>query len=353
MKKFIYIIVIIICLFSCSKKSKQTNTIAVKNIDTYDMLFVEMKFDELVMFPKGCKVIDSVLIVFEPKLNDGFLSFYSLNSKKLIKRFGVIGDGPCDFINPRFFQNYNFSDDEKSFLLGDTKYLYKLSLDSILLGYSNCENSIIKFIPFDAKGYNYVLHFSDSNLVVNVTGINQIEEFNQSITEKKSRKYYNKIRGLNISDFVYSTQVYDGYYASYNDKTIIAYKNFKQIDLIYSDGKIKNLRFPNFDSNVDKINKVNEKNVSFADNSLYFYSYVFTTSDYFFALCWNASRKEIKENKTHPEIHIFDWDGKLISILKPNIAISYFCVDMENSKIFAIGVTPDDEFGIYTCDMPL
>lgn len=345
MKKVIYFYFFFLIFFiSCSNKDTKKEILNLSDIKYKNIYSEEIIFDEMPMFPKGCSVVDSFLILFEPKLNDGFLSLYSLTSNKLIKRYGKIGNGPCEFITPRFFPNYQ--SDKKYLLVGDNKYLYNLNIDSILVGYNNCENSILNFIPAKLKGYNYILKFTDSIIIANITGESQLTFFDLKNDKSFSKNYFSKLNALgNISNFCYSTQVYDAYYSSYNGKIIIAYKYFKSIDIIAENGdKLKSIYFPNFDVNISKIKKINEMNVEIKD-ALYFYTFVYPTEKYFYCLCWNATPKEINENKAIPEIHIFNWDGNLKTVLKPDRPISYFCI--YNNVIYAIGMSSDFDLKIY------
>ena len=353
MKRIALYIFVFIGILSCTEKKSKKKLMKIEDIKTFNIKSTEIELNEMPMFPKGCRVIDSTLILFEPKLTDGFLSLYSLKSNTLIKRFGEIGNGPCDFINPRFFQNYQFKNDEKSFLIADSKYFYKLNIDSIITGYNNCKNSIIEYVPAEMKGYNYILNLSDTYITANVTGNSQVEQFNLLNKERKSMNYYPKLSGLDINDLAYSTQIYDAYYTSNNENIIIAYKHLKQIDILSLNGDyIKSIYFLDFDINLNKIRKIDDYNVKFEDNSLFFYSYIFTTDSYFYALCWNSTKNEIKENKAIPEIQIFNQRGEIINILKPDIAISYFCVDEKESKIYAIGMSSDEDLKVYTFNKP-
>ncbi|NLS45819.1 MAG: hypothetical protein GX969_08810 [Firmicutes bacterium] len=345
MKKIIYLPLFFLAFpISCSNKNAKKEILNVSDIKLKNIYSEEIIFDEMPMFPKGCSAVDSFLVLFEPKLNDGFLSLYSLTSNKLIKRYGKIGNGPCEFINPRFFSNYPLN--KKYLLIGDSKYLYRLNLDSILMGYNHCENSILNYIPAQLKGYNYILKSTDSIIIANVTGDSQLTFVDLKNNKSFSKNYFSKLKALdNINDFCYSTQVYDAYYSSYNGKIIIAYKYFKYIDIISENGdKLKSIYFPNFDANIPKIKKINEMNVEIKD-ALNFYTFAYPTEKYFYCLCWNATSDEIDENKAIPEIHIFNWDGDLTSILKPDRPISYFCIF--DDKIYAIGMSSDFDLKIY------
>ncbi len=340
-------------LVACIKKTDSRVILDPDKIESFNLISEEIEFDEMPMFPKGCKVVDSILILFEPNLNDGFLSLYSLNSNQLIKRFGILGDGPCDFINPRFFQNYQFDSDKRSLFVADSKYFYNLNVDSIIAGYDNCENTKIDYVPAELKGFNYILKLSDTSIIANITGDYQINKFNILNKETETLSYYSKLPGLDVNDFVYATQIYDGYYTSNDKYIIIGYKNFKQIDILSSEGNfIKSIYFSDFDRNLGSIRKKDNANIEFRKRSEFFYSYIFVGESNFYALCWNSSKENIKKNIAIPEIQVFNENGEIINILKPNIPISYFSVDEFNSKIYAIGMSEEEDLRVYSLDLP-
>jgi hypothetical protein len=119
------------------------------------------------------------------------------------------------------------------------------------------------FVPGELRSYNYVLHVSDTLIIVNQTGDHQLTFYNPRTQRSFSKNYFSKIRGVDASDFVYNTQVYDAHYSSSKDRIAIAYKYFKCLDLISKDGTfLKRVEFTNYESNHSRIRKVDAHNVS-------------------------------------------------------------------------------------------
>ncbi len=340
-----YFIIVFLSFYSCNQASKK-QIIDLKNVKEEKITATVVSFDKEPMYPKGCMLIDSILVLYEPKLKEGFLSIYDIKSNKLLNKFGNIGNGPCDFSRVRFLQNFKTG---KDFLLGDSKNIYRLNIDSLLVNYKNCENTILQRIPQDLKRYNYILGVKENTIIANTTGENQLVIFNKKDKSQVYKKYYKKEVSLeNINDFCYATQIYDAYYASNNGKNIvIAYENVKRIDIVSADGTLKKeINFPNYDENLSKIKKIDDSNVEIKDGT-FFYSYVYPTDNYFYSLCWNSPIDKIGEGKAMPEIQIFNWNGALQKVLKLDRPISYFCIDEKNKIIYAIGITPDFNFKIY------
>lgn len=331
-------------LFSCSSK-KELKEIDPTSVVSKEVIGSTLKLDDPVLFPKGISVVDSLLFVYEAKQKDGFLSVYSLNSNKLLNKFGTCGGGPNDFQTIRYLQN-TFIHDNQEFLFGDETGLYVFQIDSLLSGkfYRNKVLDISK----ELAGYNYLIHYTDSLVVVNQTGDAQLSFFNCKSKTVAKKSYYKRFETLgNLSDFAYSTQVYDGFYASNGAVISIAYKNFKSIDFVSVNGNLlKKVSLTGSNYNLNKIKLIDEANISIEDGIVY-YTYTFPTKEKLYALCWNADKKKIREGIVNPEIHVFNWKGDLLSILKLDTPVSYFCVNQKGDRIYAIGLDKKMDFQIY------
>ena len=93
---FFYLLTVVAC-------TDQPNTLQLENIPTLHVHLQPLNLENAPLFPKGCCATDSLLVIFDPKDKEGFLSFYK--GKQLQKRYGSIGNGPNDFIHPRFLTN--------------------------------------------------------------------------------------------------------------------------------------------------------------------------------------------------------------------------------------------------------
>ena len=86
--------------------------------------------------------------------------------------------------------------------------------------------------------------------------------------------------------------------------------------------------------------------IIFSDNM--FFSFIYPTNDYFYALCWNNTRTNIKQGSAKTSIYKFNWEGELKDIFQLDKAISYFCIDSSNI-LYAIGVSEDNlDLNIYS-----
>lgn len=334
MKALLFLIFIIIITTSChdNKKVVDLSRTAECNINLN-----VINLEDSPLYPKGCCLIDSFLVLFDYKNDEGFISVYK--DTLLYARYGKIGSGPNEFINPTFISNgkcLSYSDGIK---IGDVKSIYNLSLDSIIK--PSIKNNLHEtIVPEDLRLYNYVLQDTDSFLVVNQTRDKQLTFYRKSDNTIFFKNYFDKIPSIEASDFNYTMQIYDGFYTSNSKTMMIAYKNRKRIDLISSSGELmKSIYFPNYDFNDDKIH-FEKNNVKYNDGSIWFFTFVAVFDEYYYALCWDDTKDNIRNGKAKTKIYQIDANGNIIKIINLNKSVSYFCIDKYH--IYAIGISEDN-----------
>ena len=335
-------------LFTFSSCTEKKEVLTLEHVKVSKLQLEETPFDIPSLFPKGCCIKDSFLVIFDPKDKDGFLYIYNKEKKTLLNKYGIIGEGPNDFKNPRFLFNDNLQISKNTLLIGDVTSLYSVNIDSIFSS-SKKAHYIQTEIPENLRLYNYVLQDNDSMLIVNQTRDHQLTFYNKLTHTIELKNYFEKNRYLkDASDFCHVMQIYDAYYSSNKERIVIAYKNWKQIDIISTSGKlIKHIYFPNYDYNKSKMS-LDRKSLQIEDDAHMFFSFIYPTNDYFYALCWNNTRTNIKQGSAKTSIYKFNWEGELKDIFQLDKAISYFCIDSSNI-LYAIGVSEDNlDLNIYS-----
>ena len=96
-------------LFTFSSCTEKKEVLTLEHVKVSKLQLEETPFDIPSLFPKGCCIKDSFLVIFDPKDKDGFLYIYNKEKKTLLNKYGIIGEGPNDFKNPRFLFNDNFT----------------------------------------------------------------------------------------------------------------------------------------------------------------------------------------------------------------------------------------------------
>lgn len=347
--KNIVIIFILAILVSCSNE-KDADVLDTSVIPSSKLQSEKMLLDEPPLLPKGCCLRDSFLIVFEPKLKDGFLSFYSLNNGKLIKRFGRIGQGNGDFQNPRFIFNEHVLQTPSELLIGDYNKLCCLNIDSIIYSSSRYDGEKKIDLLHNFLSYNYVMELSDSLFIFNMTNQGQLLYHDRCSEENTWKSYFKKLSNLKeANDFCYTSQIYDAYYTANKDIIVIAYKNIKQIDIVTKKtGKLKKrILMDDYLYNIDKMQLINKSNIKFDPNALLYFTYAFPLKNFFYVLCWNDTKENIKKGIAKSMIYKFDWSGNLHHIYNLDRPVSYFCINNEMNMIYAIGSSESLEIEMF------
>lgn len=333
-------IIILLILLSLSSCTDKKDILTLDGVEETTVYLNEITFNEPSFFPKGCIATDSFLIVFSPKDKEGFIYIYDKEKKNLLAKYGRIGEGPNDFKNPRFLPNKTLLSSDNVLLVDDVTDLYEISIDSILNTKDYTPVSILK-IPDNLMLYNSIIHNSDSMLVLNQTGEHQLTFYDRQTKKVERKNYFKKLKySSNISDLSYVMQVYDACYSSNNENFVIAYKNWKQIDIISTTGDLlKQIYFADYDFNKNKMS-FNE-GFRLNENAKLFFTFIYPTKKSFYALCWENTKNNIKQGIARTDIYKFNWDGELKEIFHLNKSISYFCIDKSN-RLYAIGISEDN-----------
>lgn len=216
---------LLIFLFPLSACSDKKEVLALEHVEESTLQLEEVSFDIPSLFPKGCCVKDSFLVIFNPKDKDGFLYIYDKGKKTFLKKYGTIGEGPNDFKNPRFLFNDTWQSSKNTLLIGDGTGLYAVNVNSIFNS-SGKAHSIETQLPDNLRLYNYLLHNDDSTIIVNQTGEHQLTFYNKLTHSIGLKNYFEKSEALkNASDFCHVMQIYDAYYSSNTERIAIAYKH--------------------------------------------------------------------------------------------------------------------------------
>ena len=337
---FFYLLTVVAC-------TDQPNTLQLENIPTLHVHLQPLNLENAPLFPKGCCATDSLLVIFDPKDKEGFLSFYK--GKQLQKRYGSIGNGPNDFIHPRFLTNGKSVDTPAAIQIGESDAFYTLPMD-IMQTFTAKTDMKRTDIPKELSPYNYIVWDTDSLLVLNQTGNYQLSFFNKTTQQVEQKNYFQPLAATDgASDFCYATQIYDAYYSSNGQTLAIAYKNRKLIEILSPSGeRLNQLYFPGYDYNDGKMSLHND-NLELSEEARTFFTFTAVSQGDYFFLCWDDTKKNIREGKARNLIYHTDAMGQVKQIFQLDKCISYFCLNA--NRLYAIGLTEDTDLQIYQAEL--
>lgn len=300
--------------------------------------------------PSGIWVMDSLLILKDEGyeyLGHDFLRIYSLNTGKLVSRFGRIGRGPGEFLLPRFFKCGS-----RSFLIIEKLKYYLFDVDSLL---KHKDYRPLRFEVKDwLKGTNFACLYRDSVLVLNAMSEEQLTFVYPGGDRVRHYKNYPEWTAVSgITDFIANTKVYA---ANYNvhpgtkDRVNIAYRYFPAVDIVSLDN-LKTLRimFP-INHSVNHIRVMDELNAEITEPCIY-YREVFNTERAMWLLYDGVPKAEYGEKVQRSEIHRFSWEGQLVRRYRTDRTIRSFCVDEAGKRIYALSVDEEYEPVIVSYDL--
>lgn len=298
--------------------------------------------------PQGCLVVDSLLLVYDPHSPMGFLSIYSLKNFQRIAIFGKLGNGPNEFMNPRFSSIANLGIRQNQLLIPDSKHIYSLHLDSLTKGYSagNKLKTVVD-IPMEVSTYSSIVQYNQNKMVINIHGEQQLSIIDIPTHYLQEKSYHKQYKRTKAKGYPFNLNLYQAFYSSRgNDTVAITYKNFKQVDIVsIKTGHLTSIRFPNYDENISTIRRLSAANNE--PNTTIFYTFAASTKKGVFALCWDMPKYDTDNKSNHPEIHHFGWDGKLMARYKIDRPISSFFISEDSGDIYAIGINDSHTKGLY------
>ena len=130
-------------------------------------------------------------------------------------------------------------------------------------------------------------------------------------------------------------------YGSCNDNIVIAYQNFKIIDIISAKQQklIKKLYFKGYDTNPI----IMDGDFAMYDmNYVLFFDFVIANDDYFYVRSWDSPFLEIDMHDIGvPKIYKIDYEGNIQKLYVLKQRIRSFTI--KGNEIFAICLDPDEQ----------
>ena len=108
------------------------------------------------------------------------------------------------------------------------------------------------------------------------------------------------------------------------------------------------LYFPGYDYNEGKMSLHND-NLKLSEEARTFFTFTAVFQGDYFFLCWDDTKKHIREGKARSLIYHTDAMGPVKQIFQLDKCISYFCLNA--NRLYAIGLTEDTDLQIYQAEL--
>lgn len=348
-----------LCLFfivsGCQEKRGSHEDIDAKQlmvqVDPGQVSVVNISSSELKLSPGILKVdrmhvVDSLLVFYHLR-PDSIVSIFGKNSGTLIASFGQRGGAPNEFNQtfPNTFEKVYAN--KPGFAVGNKMVnIQYYHIEDLIKG-SDLPYKVV-YPPPVLNGYRSIAYFSDT-LVVGAPYGSDIHLFNFNVNENKAIKYADYPVSFPNIDADQRRELF-GCYLSVkpdNKKFVTTYSNQGKLEIrdLISNQTIQTtyIGFPSLQENC-KFDP-NTGQISTSGNMIFSWA-VTSTDRYIYAQIYNEEYNTVyPENGDGrayiPKIHVFDWDGNLVTILQPDRY--YWCFSVDENDEFLYSGDPDHE----------
>lgn len=358
MKKIIYLLSILTLTFSCKNVAEIKGLVddvpsVVEPLITGEFQIEEEDFGavieltgvskpvDVIFKVSGTKMVtDDTLLIVQNRHKTNTFMLFSLPEFKYLKSFGLIGNGPDEFLYPKLIAGTNSI--SKCLILNKSK-MYSLDKDL------NLKREKILFpetdSPYDSREISYLC---DSSFLFVDTTPNGKEI--SKLTFAADTQNISHIFNLSFlkGHKGWATYIGDFGINKKRDRIVYAYKYFKRLvftRLDGSDARVINFRAP-------EIEKKDIIRTLGPDNITHFWG-ISAQRNYVYFLYSGRTPLEVGEEFKSGKHYIFmeqyDWNGNPIRKFKLD-QWGYFCVNESETKLILASVTDENPFFVY--DLP-
>lgn len=331
-------------IFGCTKKGVKELSFT-KFPEEYNLKAIEIKNQGINFTPSVITIIDSLMILKNPKATEKSLYIYNKNNFKYITSFCQIGHGDGELIRPaRWAINYK----KRSIWIldyGNTK-CWEFPIDSVLKNRNYLPKKYIQ-LPESLMPIGDMKWIKDTILAVEgTTGDALLYLYNEEgkLLERLGEKIIK--REKNWKDLTYALVTdFRFLYNEEKDKIVVAYKHYDLVSF-YKNGKHElSLRGPlfikpEFEFMGDLITYRNRKTyIAYLEGDVY--------EDYIFfdfvgdKIGGYRSSKYVLSDFPR-QIFVFDWEGNVIARINTDRVFGYYCIDREDKMIYAIDLASEE-----------
>ncbi|MDR0745696.1 MAG: hypothetical protein LBF17_04290 [Mediterranea sp.] len=338
MRKIYLILLFSLSLMSCSKQVEQISLVELSPIEKKDMYEKQIRMTESCY--SDCFILDSMLILIA-NCDTNYFHVYNKQSLQLIKKFGIEGEAPHDFLRPiPYNTNYLENNGIRNFHDIRTGYNKEVNFNKIISGHNLADCILAK--PVDqALLPCHEINFVNENKII-MRSVDEGDGLFMSYDPKTGKKnWVDFYPEIDVEDKL-KRYVYYGLVHANPQKNAVAffYRYFDGVLFFDLNGKMKRNYF------FSEIRKpaMSNKYVGVSNESTLYSVRVCSTPNYCFVMRVNQPFKSIQEDPK-PPVHIlkFNWEGELLHVYEFSIFPYLFTVDEETETIYILNQSREAE----------
>lgn len=341
MKNLLYILISLVGM-SCSEK-KSDVYVEIAGYKTLANPETVIRFDD--KFPVYLDLKDSVLFIVN-RNSDKCMAAVDVRTGRIIKELGTKGNGPNDVFGPEFIVNNPVMDAVDSFLyFADVNKYRFLKVNAMDTAKMNFE--ILSEFPSEIYPSGNI-NFSDSIIVGRRISSAVNEMF--FIYDREGRKmqpigYYPAVKNLtNDLTYFYASNVA----ANKSENKIIAGMYFFDMLHVFD---FKGNRLKSFSFSEKAVPEVNvESGILDLQGGYTGFSLTYPLEKHIYLKRNEVSTELVngeQQETAQTSVLKFDWDGNLIDAYKFDRNVNWFCVNREETELYAISNLVENDLEYY------
>lgn len=351
--RWFHVVISIACLslfmelYSCKGGGSDDKEILIRSFESTEALVGEyISFERKLLLPLQVSVVDSLIVLrCEPSLDSMLFYVFHRDTHRLLGAFGKIGKGPNEFLEPEITGQQEIGKDFLGLWVYDAQraqaQLVNLNQSirthqTVLEGQYSCPKSV-------SFGISMFVMPNHDLVGTSMRQDGRLFYYNSKELKTKWVSYFPKVIDPPIEEqgmhnlYKSATQISpDGVYI------VSALYLFNRIDVF--DAALNHLYSFVFPDSPKNPPFMTDPQNYFPDNLMCYYSWVFLSDEYIYALNVRMTHKQSSEGDTgYSEIQVFTREGKPVCLYKLDHFINSFSVDKKNGYLYGLTYSKDGE----------
>lgn len=339
MKKSIYIISLLLFCLSCNDRQNGENINSIEDFPFQSLSSERLSTDFFLANPYQLEVVDSLLWIMD-EVDGCLIAIYDLHKKQLVNRAVQKGQGPMEVLPP-LSMDISINSNNLILFQRQNGIITSYSMNDLLQGLVQ-EINRVQFKQADRlieipKGYLTMGAYDDGMFKIwseNGEMLNAINDYPEYINQidNPMRRY----------------QLAQGYAAYSNKNNNVVFASYFTGDIAFyhlNDNDLKEFKRINIGRNrlKKRIQSTGDTNLT-GEDIVHSYGINSTYDDFY--ILYSGEKMSNSQKSKNSFILRYNSTGDFVRCYKTDVPVIGFCVNQNNSKIYAVSLSEDLEYVI-------